>query len=89
MGVGAAIGSSWVPRAIPKVGLAAGFAVGLAAPIVAGWYLSPFGPLSVIAVLLVGALGVASGRLFGPRMTGGRFALVAVLLTLLCRLILR
>ena len=89
MDVGAAIGSSWIPRAIPRVGVAAGFAVGLAAPIVAGWYLGPFGRLSVVAVLLVAALGVASGRLFGPRMTGSRFALVAVLLTLLCRLVLR
>ena len=89
MGVGAAIGSSWVPRSIPRVGLAAGFAVGLAAPIVANWYLDPFGRLSVVAVLLVAALGVVSGRLFGARMTGGRFALVAVLLTLVCRLILR
>lgn len=89
MGVGAAIGNSWVPRSIPRVGLAAGFAVGVAAPVVAGWYLEPFGRLSVIAVLLVAALGVASARLFGARMTGGRFALVAVLLTLICRLILR
>jgi PTS system mannose-specific IID component len=89
MGVGSAIGSSWVPRAIPRVGLAAGFLVGLAAPLVAGWFLGPFGPLSVVAVVLVAGLGIASGRLFGSRMTGGRFALVAVLLTLLCRLALR
>jgi PTS system mannose-specific IID component len=89
MAVGAMIGSSWVPRAIPRVGLAAGFLVGLAVPLVAGWYLGPFGPLSVIAVVLVAGLGIASGRLFGARMTGGRFALVAVLLTLLCRLALR
>lgn len=89
MGVGSVIGSSWVPRAIPQVGLAAGFLVGLAAPLVAGWYLGPFGPLSVVAVVLVAGLGIASGRLFGSRMTGGRFALVAVLLTLLCRLALR
>ncbi len=89
MGVGAAIGGSWVPRAIPQVGLAAGFLVGLAAPMVAGWYLRPFGPLSAVAVVLVAGLGIVSGRLFGPRMTGGRFALVAVLLTLLCRLALR
>jgi PTS system mannose-specific IID component len=89
MGVGSAIGSSWVPRAIPRVGLAAGFFVGLAAPLVAGWFLGPFGPLSVVAVVLVAGLGIASGRLFGSRMTGGRFALVAVLLTLLCRLALR
>jgi hypothetical protein len=89
MGVGSAIGSSWVPRAIPRVGLAAGFLVGLAAPLVAGWFLRPFGPLSVVAVVLVAGLGIASGRLFGSRMTGGRFALVAVLLTLLCRLALR
>ena len=56
---------------------------------VAGWYLRPFGPLSAVAVGLVAVLGIVSSRLFGPRMTGGRFALVAVLLTLLCRLVLR
>jgi len=89
MGVGSVIGSSWVPRAIPRVGLAAGFLVGLGVPLVAGWYLGPFGPLSVVAVALVAGLGIASGRLFGARMTGGRFALLAVLLTLLCRLVLR
>jgi PTS system mannose-specific IID component len=89
MAVGTVIGSSWVPRAIPRVGLAAGFLVGLAAPLVADWYLRPFGPLSVVAVVLVAGLGIVSGRLFGARMTGGRFALAAVLLTLLCRLALR
>jgi len=89
MAVGSVIGSSWLPRAIPRAGIAAGFLVGLAAPMVAGWYLDPFGPLSVVAVVLVAALGITSGRLFGPRMTGGRFALLAVLLTLLCRLVLR
>ena len=43
MGVGAAIGGSWVPRADRAGGPAAGFAIGVAVPIVAGWYLAGFG----------------------------------------------
>jgi mannose/fructose/N-acetylgalactosamine-specific phosphotransferase system component IID len=89
MGVGRAIGGSWIPRAVPVVGHAAGLLVGIALPVVAIWYLRPFGVVSGIAVGLVVAAGVAAGRLFGARMTGSRFALAAVLVTLLFRLVTR
>ncbi|HEU5171736.1 MAG TPA: PTS system mannose/fructose/sorbose family transporter subunit IID, partial [Gemmatimonadales bacterium] len=43
MGVAAAIGRSWMPLAVARVGPAAGFGVGLALPLVAAWLLRPFG----------------------------------------------
>lgn len=89
MGVGRAIGASWIPKAVPLVGNAAGLLVGFALPLVATWYLRPFGLLSGFSVGLVVAAGVAAGRLFGARMTGSRFALAAVLVTLLFRLVTR
>jgi mannose/fructose/N-acetylgalactosamine-specific phosphotransferase system component IID len=89
MGVGTAIGSSWVPRAVPRVGLAAGLMVGLALPLVAMWYLRSFGLVSAGGVGLVAAAGVVAGRLLGARMTGSRFALLAIAVTLLFRLVAR
>ena len=89
MNVGAAIGRSWLPRAVPKVGFAAGCLVGLALPVVAGWYLRPFGLWSAAGVALIAAAGVVAGRLLGARMTGSRFALFAVAATLLLRLVTR
>jgi hypothetical protein len=89
MGVGRAIGGSWVPRAVPRVGLAAGLMVGLALPLVGVWYLRPFGIVGAAGVCLITAAGVVSGRLLGARMTGSRFALLAVAVTLLFRLVTR
>jgi len=89
MEVGGAIGRSWIPRAVPGVGFAAGCLVGLALPVVAGWYLRPFGLWGVAGVGLVTAAGVVAGRLLGARMTGSRFALLAVAATLLLRLVTR
>ena len=57
MRVGTAIGASWLPRAVARIGPVAGFAVGLAIPLVAGWYLRGFGWAGAI-----GALAVAGGR---------------------------
>ncbi|HTC23993.1 MAG TPA: PTS system mannose/fructose/sorbose family transporter subunit IID [Gemmatimonadales bacterium] len=89
MGVGKAIGTSWIPKAVPVVGYAAGLSVGFALPLLAKWYLRPFGLVSGIAVALIVAAGIAAGKLFGARMTGSRFALAAVLVTLLFRLVAR
>lgn len=89
MGVGTAIGGSWIPRAVPRVGLAAGLMVGLALPLVATWYLRSFGLVSAAGVGLIAAAGVVAGRLLGARMTGSRFALLAIAVTLLFRLAAR
>jgi mannose PTS system EIID component len=79
MQVGAAIGRSWMTRWIPRVGAAAGFTVGLALPLVAGWYLDSVGPVGLWGTLAVTTTGVAVSRWFGPALSTVRFALLAIL----------
>jgi mannose/fructose/N-acetylgalactosamine-specific phosphotransferase system component IID len=85
MRVGAAIGSSWLPRAIEQVGPAAGFALGAAIPAVAAWYLEGFGWAAVIGTAGVAVAGVALTRWFGPTLTSVRFAIFAMVLLLFFR----
>ena len=88
MEVGAAIARSWIPRAIARVGPAAGFAVGLALPLVASWYLRGIGWAGALGTLAVAATGVAVTRWYGAALTTVRFALLAILLLVLFRGIL-
>ena len=60
------------------MGPVAGAAVGLALPLLAGWYLRGFGAVGVIGALAVAAVGVAVTRWFGPALTSVRFALLAM-----------
>ena len=85
MKVGAAIGSSWLPRAIEWVGPAAGFALGAAVPAVAAWYLGIFGWAGAVGAAGVAVAGFALTRWFGPGLNSVRFALLAMLLLLLFR----
>jgi len=85
MKVGSAIGSSWLPRALECAGPTAGFALGLALPVVAVWYLRGFGWTAAIGAAGVGVAGVALTRWFGPGLTSVRFALMAMILLLLFR----
>ena len=85
MKVGSAIGSSWLPRALEWAGPTAGFALGLALPVVALWYLRGFGWSAAIGAAGVGVAGVALTRWFGPGLTSVRFALMAMILLLLFR----
>jgi len=85
MKVGAAISSSWLPKAIEWVGPAAGFALGAAVPAVAAWYLGIFGWAGAIGAAGVGVAGFALTRWFGPGLTSVRFALLAMILLLLFR----
>ena len=85
MRVGAAIGSSWLPRAIEWVGPAAGFAMGAAIPVVTLWFLRGFGWSAGIGAAGVAVAGVALTRWFGPGLTSVRFALMAMILLLLFR----
>jgi mannose PTS system EIID component len=85
MKVGSAIGSSWLPRALEWAGPAAGFALGLALPVVALWYLRGFGWSAAVGAAGVGVAGVALTRWFGPGLTSVRFALGAMILLLLFR----
>jgi mannose PTS system EIID component len=85
MRVGSAIGSSWLPRAIEWVSPAAGFALGMAVPVVAAWYLVPFGWGGAVGAAGVAIAGFALTRWFGPGLTSIRFALMAMILLLLFR----
>jgi PTS system mannose-specific IID component len=85
MRVGAAIGSSWLPRAIELVGPAAGFALGASIPAVGAWYLAGFGWAALVGAAGVAVAGVALTRWFGPALTSVRFALLAMILLLLFR----
>ena len=85
MRVGAAIGSSWLPRAIEWAGPAAGFAMGAALPLVAEWFLKGFGWSASVGAAGVAVAGIALTRWFGPGLTSVRFALLAMLLLLLFR----
>jgi mannose PTS system EIID component len=82
MRVGSAIGASWVPRAVARVGPLAGAAIGLALPLVAGWYLSGFTLGEAVGALAVAAVGVVVPRWFGASLTSLRFALLAMALLL-------
>jgi hypothetical protein len=85
MRVGAAIGSSWLPRAIEWIGPAAGFALGASVPMVAAWYLGIFGWAGAVGAAGVAVAGFALTRWFGPGLTSVRFALMAMVLLLLFR----
>jgi mannose PTS system EIID component len=85
MQVGAAISGSWLPRAIEWVGPAAGFAMGVALPVAAGWYLEAFSWSAIVGAAGVTVAGFALTRWFGPGLTSVRFALMAMILLLLFR----
>lgn len=85
MRVGAAISGSWIPRAVARIGPLAGASVGLAIPVVAGWYLRGFGWVGAIGALAVAVVGTAVTRWFGPSLPSVRFALLAMGLLLFFR----
>ena len=85
MKVGSAIGSSWLPRAVVRVGPIAGFSIGLATPLVAAWFLRGFGWSGGVAAVALAGVGVAVTRWFGPWLTSVRFTLLAMLLLLIFR----
>lgn len=88
MTVGTAITTSWLPRAADHIGPIAGFAVGLAVPLAAGWYLRTFSPPAIGATVLLAVVGLVTARWYGSLFTAVRFALAAFVLTLVCRRLL-
>ncbi|HET9151598.1 MAG TPA: PTS system mannose/fructose/sorbose family transporter subunit IID [Gemmatimonadales bacterium] len=78
MRVGNAIGASRLPRLVALAGPAAGFAVGVATPLIGRWLLSPFGSRAVFGTVLLAAAGLAASRLAGPRYSAPRFTLIAM-----------
>ena len=89
MTVGAAIRQSWLPRAAHLAGIGAGLAIGVAVPLVAVWFLEPFGRGGVVAALALAAGGVIAARLAGPMYAAPRFALSALAAALVFRLVIR
>lgn len=85
MKVGTAIGASWLPRAVARIGPVAGFTIGLAIPMVAGWFLRGFGWAGGLGALGLTAVGVGVTRWFGPWLTSVRFTLLAMALLVLLR----
>ena len=85
MKVGAAISASWIPGAVARIGPVAGFAIGLAVPLVAGWFLKPFGWPGGLSALALAGVGVVLTRWYGPTLNSVRFTLVAMALLLLFR----
>ena len=84
MKVGAAISASWVPRAVARMGPVAGFTVGVAIPLVAGWFLAVrLGRRDRRAGARRGGRG--GHPLVRPGATTVRFTLLAMLLLLLFR----
>ncbi len=88
-GVGAAIRQSWLPRTAHLAGIAAGLGIGIAVPLVAVWYLAPFGRGGIAGALALAAGGVIAARLAGPMYAAPRFALSALAAALLFRLVIR
>ena len=87
MRVGSAIGASWIPKAATRIGPLAAFAVGLALPLMAAWYLRGhgFGWIGALGALSVAVVGAAVTRWFGPALTSVRFALLAMVLLFFLR----
>ncbi len=88
MGVGGAIGRSWISKAVEWVGPAAGFSIGAAIPLVGAWYLEEIGWPAAFGALAVAATGVAVTRWFGSALTTVRFTLLALVLLVLFRWVL-
>ena len=73
---------SWLPRAVALAGPAAGFAIGVALPVIGGWLVA-----DLDRVVMAGALGAAGIAVviarFNPRVTGLRLTLVVATILLL------
>ena len=80
--VGTAMGRSWLVRAVPVVGLAAGGLVGMALPLAAWWLLPPRPPAIPAAIGTV-ALALLAAWTLGPRVNAIRFGIAAIGLAVL------
>ena len=85
MHVGRSISASWLPGAARISGMAAGFLVGVAIPIVTQWTLGWADRTHIIVALLIGAAGVVLSYWFRYAVTAVRFALALFTLTILWR----
>jgi PTS system mannose-specific IID component len=83
MRVGQAIAASWIPRARFVVGLAAGFMVGLAVPLVGRFQLADLPRPAAVVAIAVAVLGLGLAYRFGPTFRGVRYGLLVVGVVLL------
>ena len=85
MHVGAAINATRLPALVGMVGAPAAFLVGAAAAPAARWLLGPVDAVTASSAIVIAAVGIALGRLAGPRFAAPKFALIALGATLLIR----
>jgi len=83
MQVGTAISASWLPKAVVRVAVPAGFATGLAVPLVCAWLVAPSGARALGAGLVACAGALALLRWGGARWTSLRVGLAAAVAILL------
>ena len=63
--------------------------IGIVVPLLAVWFLAPFGRGGIVGALALAAGGVVAARLAGPMYAAPRFALCALAAALLFRLVIR
>ena len=83
MRVGQAIAASWLPRARFAVGLAAGFLVGVAVPIVGRYQLAGMPRPSAVVAIGIALVGLGLAYRYGATFRGVRFGLLVVAVALL------
>lgn len=76
--VGGAIGTSWLPGAAQRVGLAAGLLVGIALPLASAWLLESSSTWELPVVAATITLGLIAAWTLGPRTNAVRFGLTAI-----------
>lgn len=76
--VATAITRSHLSRLVALAGPVAGFAAGLAAPLIGSWLLLPLGPRAITGSVLLAVAGVTASRFAGPRYSAPRFTLIAM-----------
>ena len=82
LGVSEVLHKSWLPRAVALAGPVAGFAMGLALPVIGAWLVADLDWMLVVGALGAAGIAVVIARL-NPRVTGLRFTLVVATILLL------
>lgn len=76
--VGAAIGSSWLPRYAQRIGLLAGLLMGVALPLAGGWLLDAPGRWELPLAAGTIGLGLLAAWRLGPKVNAVRFGLAVI-----------
>jgi PTS system mannose-specific IID component len=83
MQVGTAISASWLPRTAARIAAPAGWAAGLAVPVVGAWLLAPLAGRAILVAVSSACLTLALLRWGGARWTALRVGLVLAVFALL------